>query len=130
MFWIPQKNQIDFQLKYCFLSFYFSKFIYKKCKKRLCPFFFFWQKLKVGFALDEGLASPAKTIPLFYGQRNGFYVNFKCSGPFEMFTSNVQVYFKCLLQMFRSFKMFTSNLNVNVQLIFLSTRTFTQDDQV
>ena len=36
--------------------------------------------LNIGFALDEGLASPDNTIPLFYGQRSAFQIEFKCTG--------------------------------------------------
>jgi len=36
--------------------------------------------LNIGFALDEGLASADNKIPLFYGERNVFWVKFKCTG--------------------------------------------------
>ena len=39
-----------------------------------------FEKLKIGFALDEGLASEDDTIPLFYGERNVYWVKFKCPG--------------------------------------------------
>merc|ERR1719510_1089840 len=39
-----------------------------------------FKDLNIGFALDEGLASPDNTIPLFYGERNVFWIKFKCTG--------------------------------------------------
>jgi aminoacylase len=39
-----------------------------------------FKDLNIGFALDEGLASEDNKIPLFYGERNVFWVKFKCSG--------------------------------------------------
>ena len=39
-----------------------------------------FKKLNIGMALDEGLASPDETIPVFYGERNVFWVKFHCSG--------------------------------------------------
>ncbi len=38
------------------------------------------KKLKIGFALDEGLASEGEAVPLYYGERNVFWVNFVCRG--------------------------------------------------
>ncbi len=31
-------------------------------------------------ALDEGLASPDDTVPVYYGERNVFWVHFVCKG--------------------------------------------------
>ena len=39
-----------------------------------------FKDLNIGFALDEGLASADNKIPLFYGERNVFWVKFKCTG--------------------------------------------------
>ena len=39
-----------------------------------------FKQLNIGFALDEGLASPTETIPLYYGERNVFWMKFKCTG--------------------------------------------------
>ena len=39
-----------------------------------------FKELNIGFALDEGLASEDDTIPLFYGERNVYWVKFKCPG--------------------------------------------------
>lgn len=36
--------------------------------------------LNIGLAIDEGLASPDETIPLFYGERSVLQVRFKCMG--------------------------------------------------
>jgi len=39
-----------------------------------------FKALNVGIAIDEGLASPDDIVPLFYGERNVFWVNFHCFG--------------------------------------------------
>lgn len=39
-----------------------------------------FKDLNIGFALDEGLASADNSIPLFYGERNAFWVKFTCKG--------------------------------------------------
>ena len=39
-----------------------------------------FKELNIGFALDEGLASEENAIPVFYGERNVFWVQFKCHG--------------------------------------------------
>jgi len=39
-----------------------------------------FKDLNIGFTLDEGLASEDNAIPLFYGERNSFWVQFKCKG--------------------------------------------------
>lgn len=39
-----------------------------------------FKSLNIGLAIDEGLASPDETMPVFYGERNVFWVNFHCSG--------------------------------------------------
>lgn len=36
--------------------------------------------LNVGLALDEGIASPDEAIPMFYGERNVYWVRFHCKG--------------------------------------------------
>ena len=41
-----------------------------------------FKELNIGFALDEGLASEENAIPLFYGERNVFWVQFKCHGTY------------------------------------------------
>jgi len=37
-----------------------------------------FKALNVGIAIDEGLAPPDDIVPLFYGERNIFWVNFHC----------------------------------------------------
>ena len=39
-----------------------------------------FKELNIGLALDEGLASPDNTIPVYYGERNVFWVKFHCMG--------------------------------------------------
>ena len=39
-----------------------------------------FKDLNIGLALDEGLASEDNTLPLFYGERCSFWVQFKCNG--------------------------------------------------
>ncbi|XP_059619089.1 aminoacylase-1-like [Phlebotomus argentipes] len=39
-----------------------------------------FRALKVGFSLDEGIASPTDLYPVFYGERSIWHVYFKCSG--------------------------------------------------
>ena len=39
-----------------------------------------FKDLNIAFALDEGLASEDNTIPLFYGERNSFWIKFRCTG--------------------------------------------------
>ncbi len=39
-----------------------------------------FKDLNIGLALDEGLASEDNAIPLFYGERCSFWVQFKCNG--------------------------------------------------
>ncbi len=39
-----------------------------------------FKELNIGMALDEGLASPGEEIPVYYGERNVFWVNFLCRG--------------------------------------------------
>jgi aminoacylase len=34
----------------------------------------------VGFSLDEGIAAPGEEIPIFYGERNVFWVRITCPG--------------------------------------------------
>ena len=41
-----------------------------------------FKELNIGFALDEGLASEENAIPVFYGERNVFWVQFKCHGTY------------------------------------------------
>lgn len=36
--------------------------------------------MNVGFGLDEGIAGPGEELPLFYGERNVFWVRFTCPG--------------------------------------------------
>jgi aminoacylase len=40
----------------------------------------FVQELNVGFSLDEGIAAPGEEIPIFYGERNVFWVRITCPG--------------------------------------------------
>lgn len=39
-----------------------------------------FKAMNVGFGLDEGIAGPEEVIPLFYGERNVFWVRFTCPG--------------------------------------------------
>ena len=39
-----------------------------------------FRKMNLGLALDEGLASPDDTIPVYYGERNVFWVKFIVPG--------------------------------------------------
>lgn len=39
-----------------------------------------FKKLNLGMALDEGLASPDETIPVYYGERNVYWVKFIIPG--------------------------------------------------
>ena len=39
-----------------------------------------FKKLNIGLALDEGLASPTEEIPVYYGERNVYWVKFNVSG--------------------------------------------------
>lgn len=39
-----------------------------------------FQRLNVGFVLDEGIASPNDEIPVFYGERSQWHIEFVCSG--------------------------------------------------
>lgn len=39
-----------------------------------------FRKLNVGFALDEGIASPDETFPVFYAERSVWRMHFKCNG--------------------------------------------------
>jgi len=39
-----------------------------------------FKALKVGFGLDEGLASPDEEIPAYFGERNVFWVKIMCPG--------------------------------------------------
>ena len=44
-----------------------------------------FKELNIGLAIDEGLASPDEVIPLFYGERNVFWVTFKCMGKLQKY---------------------------------------------
>lgn len=39
-----------------------------------------FRNLNVGFALDEGIASPDEEFPVFYAERSVWRINFKCMG--------------------------------------------------
>lgn len=39
-----------------------------------------FQRLNVGFALDEGIASPDEEFPVFYGERSVWRIEFVCNG--------------------------------------------------
>jgi len=39
-----------------------------------------FKQLNIGLALDEGLATPDDVIPVYYGERNVFWVKFHCHG--------------------------------------------------
>ena len=39
-----------------------------------------FKNLNIGLAIDVGLASPDEIVPLFYGERNVFWVKFHCMG--------------------------------------------------
>ena len=51
-----------------------------------------FKDLNIGFALDEGLASEDNKIPLFYGERNVYWVKFKCTGK-NLVKSQIPLYF-------------------------------------
>ena len=58
-----------------------------------------FKDLNIGFALDEGLASADNKIPLFYGERNVFWVKFKCTGKknpsnCRLFKVNLKYFFR------------------------------------
>uniref|UniRef100_A0A672KX86 N-acyl-aliphatic-L-amino acid amidohydrolase n=1 Tax=Sinocyclocheilus grahami TaxID=75366 RepID=A0A672KX86_SINGR len=39
-----------------------------------------FQKLNIGFALDEGLANPTNAYTVFYGERNPWWITVRCPG--------------------------------------------------
>uniref|UniRef100_A0A3Q3EKH7 N-acyl-aliphatic-L-amino acid amidohydrolase n=1 Tax=Kryptolebias marmoratus TaxID=37003 RepID=A0A3Q3EKH7_KRYMA len=39
-----------------------------------------FQKLNIGFALDEGLANPSEAFTVFYGERNPWWITIRCPG--------------------------------------------------
>ncbi|XP_026054608.1 aminoacylase-1-like [Carassius auratus] len=39
-----------------------------------------FQKLNIGFALDEGLANPTNAYTVFYGEKNPWWITFHCPG--------------------------------------------------
>ena len=39
-----------------------------------------FKKLNIGLALDEGLASPTEVMPVYYGERNVYWIRFHCTG--------------------------------------------------
>ena len=39
-----------------------------------------FKKMNIGLALDEGLASPTDEVPVYYGERNVYWVKFKIAG--------------------------------------------------
>jgi len=39
-----------------------------------------FKKLNVGFGLDEGIAVPGDTIPVYFGERNVFWIQITCNG--------------------------------------------------
>uniref|UniRef100_A0A8C8DPL3 N-acyl-aliphatic-L-amino acid amidohydrolase n=1 Tax=Oryzias sinensis TaxID=183150 RepID=A0A8C8DPL3_9TELE len=39
-----------------------------------------FQKLNIGFALDEGLANPGEAFTVFYGERNPWWITIHCPG--------------------------------------------------
>ena len=39
-----------------------------------------FRELNVGFSMDEGMASPDDEIPLYYGERNCFWIEVTCRG--------------------------------------------------
>lgn len=39
-----------------------------------------FQRMNVGFALDEGIASPDEVFPVFYAERSVWRVDFVCNG--------------------------------------------------
>ena len=51
-----------------------------------------FKELNIGLAIDEGLASPDEVIPVFYGERNVFWVTFKCMGKLQKYS---QFYKQC-----------------------------------
>ena len=41
---------------------------------------FFWSDMNVGFALDEGIAVPEDTIPVYYGERDAYIIILQNTG--------------------------------------------------
>lgn len=39
-----------------------------------------FKAMNVGFGLDEGIAGPGEELPLFYGERNVFWIRITCPG--------------------------------------------------
>ena len=39
-----------------------------------------FKKMNIGLTLDEGLASPTDEVPVYYGERNVYWVKFKIAG--------------------------------------------------
>ena len=50
-----------------------------------------FKKLNIGLALDEGLASPTEVMPVYYGERNVFWVRFHCTGSKNKIYPNCQI---------------------------------------
>ena len=44
-----------------------------------------FKKMNIGLALDEGLASPTDEVPVYYGERNVYWVKFKIAGEMASF---------------------------------------------
>ena len=60
-----------------------------------------FKKLNIGLALDEGLASPTEVMPVYYGERNVFWVRFHCTGILEYTLENVNGDLMCLGQTYQ-----------------------------
>ena len=46
-----------------------------------------FKAMNVGFGLDEGIAGPQEVMPLFYGERNAFWIKVRFNSPKRMSTS-------------------------------------------
>ena len=44
-----------------------------------------FKNMNIGLALDEGLASPTDEVPVYYGERNVYWVKFKIAGEMASF---------------------------------------------
>ena len=42
-----------------------------------------FKKMNIGLTLDEGLASPTDEVPVYYGERNVYWVKFKIAGEYQ-----------------------------------------------
>ena len=59
-----------------------------------------FKELNIGFALDEGLASEENAIPVFYGERNVFWVQFKCHGTLFIINLGLLLFFSVFIYVY------------------------------